>query len=75
MTEKKVADTDTTNRKFPHKLLINRLIPETVPVITPPINPQIVDGVAASGGNLHARQTITSTDIVTDAVCSCARIF
>ena len=33
----KVTDTDTTNWNAPHKLLINQLIPEIIPVAIPPI--------------------------------------
>ena len=35
--KRKVADTGTTNGNSPHKLLINRFIPEIIPVIIPPI--------------------------------------
>ena len=58
-TKRKVTDTDTTNRNSPHLLLINRLIPEIIPVIIPKIDLLIADGVTASKGNLHACQTIT----------------
>ena len=67
----KVAYTDTTNVNSPQKLLINQLIPEITPVTIPPIDPCIVDGVVASSGNFHKRQTISSKDIVTDM----ARVF
>ena len=36
--KRKVTDTDTTNRNSPQKLLINRLIPEIIPVVIPSIN-------------------------------------
>ena len=64
--KRKVTDTDTTGRNSPHKLLINRLIPEIIPIKIPSINPPIADGVAASGETLHARQKITSEEIVTN---------
>ena len=67
----KITDTDTTNINFSQKLLIN----QTIPVIIPPTDPPIVDGVAASRGSLHARQTIASEDIVTDAARTDACVF
>ena len=73
--KRKVTDTGTTNGNYPHKLLINRLIPEIIPVVIPPIDQTTVDGVAVSGGNLHARRTIVLEDIVTDAVRSAACVF
>ena len=56
------------------KLLINRLIPEIIPVVILPA-PWIVDGVAASSGTLHVRQTMSTNDIVTDVECTSARVF
>ena len=49
----KVADTDTTNGNSPHKLLINRLIPEIIPVAIPPIDQAIAEDDAVSGDTLH----------------------
>ena len=63
--------THTTNINYPQNLLINRFIPEIIPVVIPPIDPLIVDGVAASSGNSHAHQIIISEEIVMDA----ARVF
>ena len=71
--KRKVTDNDTTNGNSTQKLLINRLIPEIIPVIIPP-TPRIADGVAASSGTLHARQTINSKEIVTDGACSGTRV-
>ena len=71
----KVADTDTTNRNYQQKLLINQLIPEIISVVIPPTDPWIMYGVAASSGTLHARQMISLKEIVTDAVRSGARVF
>ena len=62
--KRKVTDTDTSNENSQQKLLIKR----TIPVIIQSIDPPIADGVAASRETLHARQTITSKEIVTDAV-------
>ena len=73
--KRKVTDTDTTNRNYPHKLLINRINPEITSVVIPPIYPLTVDGVAASGGNLHVRRTIISMEIVTNMARSAAQIF
>ena len=39
--KRKVTDTDTTNGNYPHKLLINRLTPEIIPVVIPPIDRQV----------------------------------
>ena len=69
--KRKVADTDTTNGNSPQKLLINR----TIPVIILPINPPIVDGVAASRGTTYERQTIFSNVIITDAARSSAHVY
>ena len=71
----KVTDTDTTNGNSPHKILINRIIPETISVIASPINQMTKDGVAASGGTLYGGCTILSKDIITDAARSVARVF
>ena len=73
--KRKFADADTTNRNSAHKLLIKRIIPEIVPVIMAPIGPTNRDGVASSGGTLHAHCTIISKDIVADAARSAARVF
>ena len=39
----KVTDTETTNGNSPHKLLINRLIPDIIPVVIPPIDQTITE--------------------------------
>ena len=71
----KVTDTDTTDRNSPHKLLINRLIPYIIPVIILSVNQTNVDGVAASGGTLHAVHTILSKEIFADAARGAAHVF
>ena len=48
--KRKVTDTDTTNINSPQKLLINR----TLPMIIPPTDLLIADGIAADRGNKHA---------------------
>ena len=73
--KKKVTNTYTTNGNSPQKLLINRLIPDIISVIIPPIDPQIAYGFAASNVNLHAHQTISLKNIVTDAAHRGARVF
>ena len=73
--KRKVTDTDTTNIKYPQTLLINRLIPEIIPVIILPINPPIAYGVEASRGTLHAHEMITLKEIFMDAAYSGAHIF
>ena len=65
--KRKVTDTDTTNIHSPHKLFINRIIPEIIPVVIPSINQTTTGGVATIGGDFHAVRTIISKDIVTDA--------
>ena len=69
--KRKVNDTNTTNRNYPQKLLINR----TLPIIIPLIDLHIADGVAAGIGTTHAHQTSSSKMIVTDAAHSGARVF
>ena len=60
--KRKVTDADTTDGKFSKKSLINRIIPEIIPVIILSVNPPITDGVAENGRNLHAHQIITSRE-------------
>ena len=69
--KRQVTDTDTTNGNYPQKLLFNR----TLPMITPPIEPRIADGVADVRGTTHARQTIALKVIVTNTARSSARVF
>ena len=73
--KRKITDTETTNRNSPHKLLINWLIPEIIPIIIPTIDLTTADGVAASGGTLHARRTFILKETITDAVRRGARVF
>ena len=73
--KRKVTDNDTTNGNSQHLLSINRLIPKIIPVIIPKIDLLITDGVATSRETLHARQTITSKEIVTDVARSGAHVF
>ena len=72
---RKFTDTNITNGNSPHKLLINRLIPEIIPFFILPIDQTTAGGVAASGGTLHACRTTLSKEIVADAACSAARVF
>ena len=73
--ERNVTDTDTTKRKSLHKLLISRIIPDTISVVIPLVNQTTEDMVAASGGNLHARRMILSKEIVADVAHSAAHVF
>ena len=68
----KVTDTDTTNGNSPKK--INWLIPEIISIFIP-LTPRIVYGVAASRGNLYARQTISLWEIVMNATRSGSCVF
>ena len=69
------SDTHTTNGYYPHKLLINRLIPDITPSTIPPIEQTIPDDSAVSGEILHARRSTLLKEIVLDAAFSAARIF
>ena len=73
--ERKVTDTDTTKGNSPQKLLTNREIPAIIPVVILPVNQTTVDGVAASGGTLHAVHTILSKEIFADAARGAAHVF
>ena len=73
--KRKVTDTDTINVNFPHKLLINRIIPEIIPVVIPPVHQMTADGVAESVGTLHAVRTVLSKKIITDAARRAAHVF
>ena len=64
----KDIDTDTTNRNYPQKILINR----TILTITTPIDLRILDKVAAFRGTLYALQMPTSKVIIMDAARSSA---
>ena len=68
--KRKVTDTDTTNGNYPRKLLINRLIPVTIPTI----DQKISEDTAGIGDTLHARRTILSKEIVTNAARRSARV-
>ena len=70
-----VTDTDTNNRNYSQKLLINGLIPEITAGVIPPINNITADGVKASGRTLHAQHTIILKEITMDAARSAARFF
>ena len=69
--KRKITDTDTTNGNSPQKLLINR----TIPVIIPPIEPPIADGVASSRETFYLRQMSDLKEIVTDTARSGERVF
>ena len=69
--KRQVTDTDTTNGNYPQKLLFNR----TLPMITPPIEPRIADGVAAGIGTTQEPYKISPKVIVTDAARSGAHVF
>ena len=73
--ERKVTDTDITKGNSPHKLLINRLIPDIIPVVILPIDQMIVEDAAGSGKTLHACRMILSKHIVTDVTSSAAHFF
>ena len=68
--KRKVTDTDTTNVNYPHKLFINQIILEIIPVVIPPIYHTTADGVAASGGTFYALHMILGEEIFTYTACS-----
>ena len=73
--ERKITDADTTNGNYPHKLILNWLIPKIITGTIRLIDQMIKDDVAGIGQHLEARQTVFSKEIVTDAARSGARIF
>ena len=72
--KRNVTDTNISNGNSPRLLLINQIIPEIIPVIILQIDLPIANGVAEIRGTLHARQKITSKEIVADAVRSGALV-
>ena len=73
--KRKVTATDTTKGNSPHKLLSNRLIPEIITAVIPPVNQTTADRVAVSGRTLHVVRMVLSKEIITGAVHSDARVF
>ena len=73
--ERKVTDNDTTKGTPPHKLLTNRIVPEIIPSVIPPVNQMTADEVVETGRTLHAMRTVISKEITTGAARSAARIF
>ena len=69
--KRKVTDADTTNINSPQKILIKR----TLPMIIPPIDPWVEDGVEAGRGTTYARQTLYLEVIIPDAAHSGAHVF
>ena len=72
--ERKIPDTDTTNRYSLHKLILNRLIPKITPGKILPIEQTIPEDVTGMGENLDAHKMVISKEIVTDAA-TVAHIF
>ena len=73
--KRNITDTNTNNRKSLHKLLINWLLLDIIPVNTPLVDLTTTDGVAASVGNLHACCAIfLLKEIVADSVRSAAHV-
>ena len=68
--EVRITDTDTTKGNSPHKLLTNRDIPAIVQGVITPVNQTTVDGVATSGGDVHAVHAVFCKDIVMGATRS-----
>ena len=72
--ERKITDTDTTNGNTPHKLILNRLIPNIIRGTIRPIDQTITEDLAGIGETLDKRQTVLSEDIATDTAPSGAHI-
>ena len=53
--ERKISNTDTTNRNYPHKLILNQLIPNIIPGAICPIDQTITEDVEGIGQALDAR--------------------
>ena len=68
--KRKVTNTDTTNKNSQQILWIN----QTLPIVMPPIDLMVSDGVAAGRGTNHARQTTDSKVIVADVVHVLSRL-
>ena len=69
------VDTYTTNGNFPHKLILNWLIPKIIQGAIRMIEQIITEDVAGIKETLDARQTILLKKIVTNSACSGAHIF
>ena len=72
--ERKITDTDTTKINPPHKLILNRLIPNIIPGAIHLIDHTITEDVAGIRETLDTRQTVLLKEIVRDAERSGARI-
>ena len=70
----KVA-TYTTNGDSPHKLILNRIVPNIIPGAIRLIDQTTTEDVAGIEDTLDARQTVLLKEIVTDATHSGAHIF
>ena len=73
--KRKITDTDTTKINPPHKLILNRLIPNIIPGAIHLIDHTITEDVAGIRETLDARQTVLSKEIITDTARSGAHIF
>ena len=74
ISERKITDTDTTNGKTPHKLILTRLIPKIIPGAIWPIEQMITGDVTGIREALDARHMCHSKEIVTDVARSGAHI-
>ena len=73
--ERKITDTDTTNSNYPHKLILNRIIPNIIPGAICLIDHTITEDVAGIVDTLDTRQKILSKEIFMDAARSSVHIF
>ena len=69
------ADTHTTHVNLVQKLLISRFVPNIIPVVIRPINLSITADMMGVQDILSPPQTVLPKASITDAACSCARIF
>ena len=72
--ERKINDTDTTNRNSPQKLLKNREIPSIIQGVIPRVNQITADGVTTSRGAFRAERTVLHKEIVPSVTRSTASV-
>ena len=65
--ERKITDTDTTNKDYPQKLLKNREIPAITRGVMPLVNQRTTNGVATSRRVFNSLHAVLYKDIVTSA--------
>ena len=72
--KRKIADIDTTNGSYSHKILTNREIPAIIQGFIPLVNQKPADGVTASRRALHVARAVLRKEIVMGAMRSIAGV-